>query len=100
MNRMGRSTLCAVRSTPLGIVATESGLKPARALLNHRQAKFAQRLYARPQGGGKPEEIPTREQSAPTTRLRAAAALRPGESVARQQWGASGTSQAEPPSRR
>ena len=28
-----------------GIVAAESGLIPVRALLNHRQARFTQRLY-------------------------------------------------------
>ena len=38
INRMGRATLGAYRSTPLGMVAAESGLVPARALLNHRQS--------------------------------------------------------------
>ena len=57
INRMGRATLGAYRSTPLGMVAAESGLVPARALLNHRQSRFAQRLYARPGDGGGPEEI-------------------------------------------
>ena len=44
INRMGRATLGAYRSTPLGMVAAESGRVPARALLNHRQSRFAQRL--------------------------------------------------------
>ena len=35
INRMGRATLGAFRSTPLEIVAAESGLMPARALLDH-----------------------------------------------------------------
>ena len=48
INRMGRSALGVFRSTPLAIVAAESGHVPARALLNYRQAKFAQRLHARP----------------------------------------------------
>ena len=43
INRMGRSTLGAFRSTPQGIIAAESGLTPARVLLNRRQARFTQR---------------------------------------------------------
>ena len=46
INRMGRATLGAFRSTPLGIVAAESGHTPARPLLDYRQARFAQRLHA------------------------------------------------------
>lgn len=56
--------LGAYRSTPRSIVAGESGLKLARALLNHRQAMFTQRLSARPRDG--PEGILTRERSALT----------------------------------
>ena len=85
-NRMGRATLGAFRSTPQGILAAESGLTPARALLDHKQACFAQRLYARPRDGGGPEEIFGRE-SALTTLLRAAASLRQGETVEPQQSG-------------
>ena len=73
VNRMGRTTLGAFQSTPLGITA-ESGLTPDRALLNHRQARFTQRRYARPGDGGGPGEIPTGERSALTERLRPAAA--------------------------
>lgn len=51
INRMGRATLGAFRSTPQGILAAESGLTLARALLDHRQARFAQRLHARPRVG-------------------------------------------------
>ena len=40
INRMGRDTLGAFQSTPL---AEESGLAPARALRNHRQAHFTPR---------------------------------------------------------
>ena len=36
INRMGRATLGAFRSTPLGIVASESGHTPARPLLDYR----------------------------------------------------------------
>ena len=43
---MAKSTLGAFRSTPQGILAAESGLVPARALLGHRQARFVQRLHA------------------------------------------------------
>ena len=48
INRMARSTLWAFGSTPQGTLAAENGLTPARALLDHRQARFAQRLHARP----------------------------------------------------
>ena len=49
INRMARATLGVHQSTPQGIIA-ESGFTPARALLDHRRACFAQRLYGRPQG--------------------------------------------------
>lgn len=61
--------------------STESGLTPAKALLNHHQASFARRLYARPRNGDGPEEVLTRERSALATRLRASAALRRAETV-------------------
>ena len=86
INRMARPTLGAFRSTPQGIIVAESGLTPARPLLEHRQARFAHRLYARPQGGGGPEEILTREGAAVTIRLRAAVGMRRGETVEPQQW--------------
>ena len=63
------------------------GFNPQESLLNHCQARFAQRLYARPQEGGGPEEILTRDRSTLTTCLRAAAALRRGDTVEPQQWG-------------
>ena len=48
INRMGRATpLGAFQSMPLGIIAAESGLTPARGLLDHRQAGFTRRLFAR-----------------------------------------------------
>ena len=58
-------------------------------LLNRRQARFTQRLYARPQDGDGSEEILTGEPSALTTRLRVAVALRRGETVELQEWSAS-----------
>ena len=82
---MGKAALGAFQSPPLGIVMAESGLTPARALLNHRQARFAQRLYARPADGQGTEEILARERAAVTTRVRAAAAVRP-DLVERQEW--------------
>lgn len=54
VNRMARSTLGAFRPTPLGILATESGLTPAKALLDHRQARFFRQLHARPRNGQGP----------------------------------------------
>ena len=87
INRMAGSTLGAFRSAPQGILATESGLTPARALLDHRKARFAQRLHARPRDGGGPEEILDREGATITGRLRAAAGTRHGEKVEPQAWG-------------
>ena len=55
INRIGRATLGAFQSTPLGIVAAESGLTPARALLDRRQSRPAQCLHPRPRDGGGPE---------------------------------------------
>ena len=52
LNRMWRASLGVRQTTPLGIVAAESGLTPARALLDHRQARFALRLMARPREEG------------------------------------------------
>ena len=85
INRMGRATTGAFRSMPLGIVAAESGLTPARALLNHRQAGFTRRLFARPQDGGGPVEILEGRSSALITHIRATAALRRHETVEAQQ---------------
>ena len=69
------------------LYAAESGLAPARALLNHREASFTRRLYARPRGGEGPEGILERRSSALTTRIRATAALRRHEAVEPQQRG-------------
>ena len=86
INCMARSTLGASRPTPQGILAAKSKLAPARALLDHRQAKLAQRLLARPQDGGGLEEILARDGAAITRRLRVAAGARPGEAVEPQAW--------------
>lgn len=69
------------------LLGAESGLTPARALLDHRHASFAKRLYARPQGDQGPEEILERRDSALTTRIQATARLRRHETVEPQQWG-------------
>ena len=85
INRMARSTLGAFRSTPQGILAEESGLTPARPLLDHRQARFAHRLLARPQKGGGPE-ILERDSGGIVSRLRAASGVKPWETVEPQVW--------------
>ena len=87
ISRMGRNTLGVFRSTPLGTVAVESGHTSARALLDYRQARFAHRLHPRPKEGEGPEEILDREGSALTTRPRAPAPLRLGDTVEAQEWG-------------
>ena len=56
-------------------------------MLNHLQARFTQRLYARPRDGSRPEEILTRECSDLTTRLRAAAVLGRRKAVEAQERG-------------
>lgn len=85
IDRMARSTLGTFRSTLQGILLAESGLAPARTLLDYRQARFSQRLYARPRDGQGPEEIlSTREEAALTTRLSAAAGSRPEETIEAQ----------------
>ena len=69
---MGRETLGVFQSTPLGTVVAKSGLAPAQALLDHRQASFAQRLLDRPRGSplAGPEETMAREGAALADRLR------------------------------
>lgn len=80
INRIRRAALGAFQSTPTGIVAAESRLAPARALLNHRQPIFAQRLPAGPQWHRGLEEIMTRRSDLTgRRRLRVATALQPGE---------------------
>ena len=86
INRMARATLGVHQSTPRGIIMAESGFTPARALLDHRRALFAQRLYARPQGGQGLEEILER-RSTLTSRLKEAARVeRRGGSAEKQKW--------------
>ena len=86
INRMAKSTLGAFRSTPTGILAGESGHTPARPLLDYRKARFAQRLLARPQGGGGPEGILERDEGAVVRGLRWASGVRLGEAVEPQVW--------------
>ena len=63
-----RASLGAFHSTPCGIVMAESGFTPVRALLNHRRARFAQRLYARPRGEqGHERVLVVRQRRAPFT---------------------------------
>ena len=64
----------AFRTTPRVIVAGERGLTPARALLNHRQARFIQRLYARPRDGGGVTEATKQLQEAPVVAMATAMA--------------------------
>ena len=88
INRMARSTLGVHQSTPRGIVMAESGFTLARALLDHRRARFAQRLYAKPQGGRGLEEVLERESTL-TARLREAARVGRagrGGSAEKQEW--------------
>ena len=86
LNRMGRASLGVRQTTPLGIVAAESGLTPARALLNHTQARFALRLLARPRGGGGQEEIMEKRASALTARVRGVTGLKRSETCEVQVW--------------
>ena len=85
INRMSRAALGAFPSTPRGIIMAESGITSARALLDHRRARFAQRLIARPQGGQGPEEILERNADI-TARLKNAARIERGGTAEMQHW--------------
>ena len=74
-----RATLGVFQPTPLSIVAAESGLIPTRALLDHRQARFAQQLLARPRE--QRPEILARRGSALAHRLRTSTFIQAGESA-------------------
>ena len=82
INRMARFTLGAFRPITQGILEADSGLASARALLDNRQTRFTQRLYARPKDGGGLEEILSREGAAITTRLKAVVGTKRGETRA------------------
>ena len=71
---------------PLGIVAAKSGLTPARALLDFRQARFALRLMARPENGGGREEILRKRSAGHTARIREKSGLGSREMVEVQRW--------------
>ena len=86
LNRMGRASLGVRSTTPIGIVTAESGLTPARALLDHTQAHFALRLLARLQGGGGQEEILEKRSSALTARISERAGLKRRETCEVQVW--------------
>ena len=63
---MGRATLGAFRLTLLGVVAAESGLAPARALLDRRQARFARASMPDPGvGTSRKKSLPEREPPSP-----------------------------------
>ena len=51
INMMASATLEVHQSISWGIITAERGFMPARALLDHRRACYAQRLSASPQGG-------------------------------------------------
>ena len=63
----------------------ENGFTLARALLDHRRARFAQLFVARPRGGQRPEEILERDSTLMTRLKRAAAISREG-TAERQEW--------------
>ena len=83
---MSRASLGAFQTTPRGIIMAESGFTPTRVLLDHRQARFAQRLYARPRGGQGPEEILERDSI--TSRLRRIAAIYRKRAAEGREWSA------------
>ena len=65
ISRMARATLRVHQTTSRGTIMAESGFTPTGALLDHQRARFAQRLYARPQRGQGPEEIWKESQPSP-----------------------------------
>ena len=84
---MGRSSLGVRKRTlaPIGIVTAESALPPARAHLDHRKARFALRLLARPQGGGGQEEILVQNSSL-AARIKERCGLSRRETAELQEW--------------
>ena len=74
---MGRATIGTFSSTPLGILMAKSKLAPAGPLLDYRQARFTQRLMARPKGHYGPEKILERRGTRLTERLRQSTFLGP-----------------------
>jgi ribonuclease HI len=87
INRMARATLGALPSTPLGALIAESALTPATHLLDYRQAKYAQRLLARPKGHAGPEEILERRGTQLTEQLRSVTSLARGNTAEEMTWG-------------
>ena len=88
LNQLRRASLGVRRTAPVGIVAAESGLTPARALLDHWQVRFALSLMARSRGGGGQEGILERRISALTARTRERSRLGRWETVEEQRWDA------------
>jgi len=60
VNQQARATTGCVRTTNLGALAMESGLRPAVAQLENRQRRFALRLLSLPQGDKAKEVISTK----------------------------------------
>lgn len=86
ISKVGRATTGAFRSTPLGIVMAASGLAPVKPSLDHRQAKFTQRLMARHRGHHGPEGILERRGSELTEGLRLISFLEPEEKPDELKW--------------
>jgi len=78
INRMARSALGVLPSTPLGALINESAPTPAEHLLDYRQARFAQRVLSAPEGSGT-EDIIRRRGTALAERLRTATHLGEGD---------------------
>lgn len=50
LNKQARAITGMYRSTPIGSLMSESGLIPARIMLDYRQRKYAHRLLTLPDG--------------------------------------------------
>ena len=83
---MGRASLGTFRSTALGIVMAGGKLTPAKVFLDNRQARYAQRLLARPAGHKGPEEMLSRAGSVLGPRFLRLAHVALGEAVERHSW--------------
>ena len=91
----GPEQIRALHNTPLGVTLESwhftlrtSHTRRCTLRTLHTPPSYSQRLYARPRDSGELEEILTRERFAHSTRLRAAATLRPGQTAETQEWGA------------
>ena len=81
INRMARGTTGCFRDTPLAIITQEAHTRPAEALLDYRQARYAQRLLRQPRP--RDRRVRRQEGTSLTDRLKAVTHLDPDDECER-----------------